>query len=292
MIKPKYFISYLALFIFAFISFRENRMLGIMEFAAVILLITVQKLLTIGKNKKINEYFEQLFMTSDSITKNFVAENPLPLAVIKETGDIIWYNDVFAEKFKIKEQEFENIDNVILGFPKIKFDSKHKDIDIVVSYEDKIYHVIGSTEKMSDSSFKYISLLNFVDITEKTMLSKRLEDTHMVYGTIMIDNFDECINGISEANRSVLVAETDKHIFSWAEEHKSVVIKIERNKYIIMFEKQYLESYLKEGFIKLRSLPESQVKSNIPLTFSIGIGFGGTNNLVPHSQTNGKHRRV
>ena len=122
--------SFFALVVFAIVTLCFNFYLGLAELIAVLVLFLWHWLSNYRRNRKLNEYLEDLFLSSDSISKDFVVNSVLPLAILKEEDTIIWYNNSFAEIFYDDGPAESSIKAVIKGFPQIKCDEDKKEIDI------------------------------------------------------------------------------------------------------------------------------------------------------------------
>lgn len=267
--------SFFALLVFAVVTLYFNPWLGCAELCAVLVLFLWHWLSNYRRKRKLNEYLEDLFLSSDSISKDFVVNSVLPLAILKDDDIIIWYNNRFADIFYDDGPAESSLKAVIKGFPQIKAGEDKTEINEIVKFEGKTYNVLGTNLKISSTEDKYYSLLYFIDVTTEHLYKKELEDKELVIAKIVIDNYDEAINGLNESQRAVVVADTDKHIFSWAQNTNAVIIKQERNKYNIYFEKKHLENYLKKDFEKLRDFSIKIGDLEIHLTFSVGVGHGG-----------------
>ena len=56
----------------------------------------------------------------------------------------------------------------------------------------------------------------------------------------MLDNYEEIIQRISEERKPQVVAEIEKRLHEWASLANGVMIKKERDTYVLVFEQQYL----------------------------------------------------
>ncbi len=265
--------AFLAFVIFSIVTICFNPLLGMAELLTVIVLFLVHLFSNSKRNKKLNEYLEDLFLSSDSISKDFIVNSVLPLAILKEEDTIIWYNNRFADIFYDDGPAESSVKALIKSFPGIRCDGE--EINEMVEFEGKFYNLLGTKLKVSANEEKYYSLIYFIDVTDKEAYKKELEDKELVIAKIVIDNYDEAISKLTESQRAVLTADTDKHIYSWAQNTHAVIKKQERDKYNFYFEKKYLSDYLKRDFEKLREFVPVVEEDEIHLTFSIGVGHGG-----------------
>ncbi len=265
--------AFLALVVFSIVTLCFNLYLGLAELFTVVILFLVHLFSNSKRSKKLNEYLEDLFLSSDSISKDFIVNSVLPLAILKEEDTIIWYNNRFADIFYDDGPAESSIKALVKNFPGIKGDGS--EINETIVFEDRIYNLLGTQLKVSANENKYYTLIYFIDVTERENYKKELEDKELVIARIVIDNYDEAISKLTEAQRAVITADTDKHIYSWAQNTHAVIKKQERDKYNFYFEKKYLSDYLKRDFEKLREFVPVVEENEVHLTFSIGVGHGG-----------------
>lgn len=277
LLKPKNLTAYVVFAVFALLTLYFNFYLGLAELGVLLILFTAQWLVNYRRNRKINEYLEDLFLSSDSITKDFVVNSVLPLAILKDETTIIWYNNKFADIFYDEGPAESSIKALIKNFPQLKQEEGADEFDFVVQHDSKTYNIIGTNLKITSVENKIYSLLYFIDVTDEYHYKKELDEKQLVIAKIVIDNYDESISGLNESQRAVLIADTDKHIFSWAQTTNAVIKKQEKDKYNLYFEKKHLDEYIKKGFEVLRDFVLKIDDHEIHPTFSIGIGHGGDN---------------
>ena len=55
-----------------------------------------------------------------------------------------------------------------------------------------------------------------MDETESAELSDEFQNSRIVFSTIMIDNYDEILNGLAEKDKASLVSAVDDVIMNWS----------------------------------------------------------------------------
>ncbi len=278
-LKPRSVIYFLFLVVFCVITFFYSSFLGALEAAVILVLFVFDKFINFSRNAKISEYLNDLSMSSDSITKDFALNSVLPLAIVKNNDDIIWYNNEFEKIFFGDENsETASMKELVKGYhPDF---NECSSVNIPVSFKERHFNIMGTVIQDANSQGQCYAMLYFLDTTEEERLKKELNDKSIVFGTVVIDNFDEVIGVLPEGERAVVIAETDKHIFGWANASAAFIKKLEKDKYIIIFEKKNLSSYMNSGFEKLKNLKSCTGEGCHPLTLSIGIGVDAENPVV------------
>ena len=97
----------------------------------------------------------------------------------------------------------------------------------------------------------------------------------IVVSTIQVDNYTDVMQSTKDADKPVVVAEIEKSLREWARSLKGVLTKFAEDKYVLIFKYKYLEKLTEEKFIILDEFREIKVGNRIPITLSIGVGYGG-----------------
>jgi hypothetical protein len=113
--------------------------------------------------KKENDDNEFIKSIDNGISDN-VLKFIYPLALIKEDGELVWYNHLFNTLKSNKEDSEKNILSITRGL----------NLDNVLKYEDNLHQRLNINSKLYDvyatliktKSEKYLYLLSFNDITK------------------------------------------------------------------------------------------------------------------------------
>ena len=250
-----------------------------------IILYTLIILYTIWVYKKrkdeLYSYIDELTFTVDTAAKSTLINSPFPLIILQSDGTIIWRSSNF-------KQEFENIDiapYIEDTMKDIKLDTETKEkmkIEKDVEIGEKTYHVIGDYIRIKKKDRKrqkeYMSVIYFVDITHQKDIEKKYDDEENCIGIVMIDNYEEVLQRISEENKSQVTANVEKKLYEWANRIDGIMVKKERDTYILIFTKKKLKELEQERFAIIDEIKEIETEEKMPITLSIAISNEGKNN--------------
>ena len=250
-----------------------------------IILYTLIILYTIWVYKKrkdeLYSYIDELTFTVDTAAKSTLINSPFPLIILQSDGTIIWRSSNF-------KQEFENIDiapYIEDTMKDIKLDTETKEkmkIEKDVEIGEKTYHVIGDYIRIKKKDRKrqkeYMSVIYFVDITHQKDIEKKYDDEENCIGIVMIDNYEEVLQRISEENKSQVTANVEKKLYEWANRIDGIMVKKERDTYILIFTKKKLKELEQERFAIIDEIKEIETEEKMPRTLSIAISNEGKNN--------------
>jgi len=273
-------LSCLILFGLAFYSLSVNISFGIIAIiAAIINFFLLIIMIRIGKKGILKETMNLSFRVSE-LQKTHLEHIDSPHSIVDETGKISWFNDAFydlLEEPKLMDMNistfFENL--VIDNFPKIE-----ESVSLQLTYRDIIFNVIihkhiiegKRTSLITNSSSLYYYSLFFFDITQEINLSRINQEQKGVIGFIYVDNYDEIMESIEDVRRPLLVAIIDRNLHKFAKSINGVLRKMEKDKFIIFFQKKYLK-YLEDNKMSiLDEIRSINIGNELPITISIGIG--------------------
>ena len=229
------------------------------------------------RRTELSDHLQDLTLDIDKLAKNTMVNSPFPLVISETNGNIIWKSNKFV-------QEFANVDiNTILAdlLKQIKLEienneenlesSIHKELEI----GNKIYEILGKYTKTKE---EYMCTIYFIDETKCVELEKEYHNSQICVGLIMIDNFDEVNQRISDEEKPLLTAQIEKTIYDWATEFKGLVIKSERDTFVCIFEQKYLKELEEKKFNILDTIKELELSDKIQITLSISVSTEGESN--------------
>ena len=229
------------------------------------------------RRSELSEHIQDLTFNVEKAAKNTMINSPFPLVIAETDGNIIWRSSKFSK-------EFANIDiNNILGdlLKQIKLEIENNpenpEKNIYKEFEigTKIYQIIG---KYAKSKNEYIATLYFLDETQKIELEQNYQNSQICIGIIMIDNYEEVNQRIQDEEKPILVAQIEKNIYDWASTFEGLVVKSERDTYVCIFERRYLEELENKKFNILDTIKELELSDKIEITLSIAISAEGDSN--------------
>lgn len=237
------------------------------------------------RKSEISETLQDLTLTVDSAAKSTLINSPLPLIILETDGNIIWRSSKFVTEFA--NIDINNYINDIIieiknEIEEKKEEQKNKTIKREMQIGTKTYKILGEFVKSKNNLKKrkseYMLIIYFMDQTENIKLQNECNNAKPCIGIIEVDNYDETMQRIATEKRPEVIAQIEKNIYEWAGETNGVIIKPERDTYVCLFEKRYLEKLKENKFSILDTIKELGSKEKIQLTLSIAISDEGATN--------------
>ncbi|MFZ7133487.1 MAG: DHH family phosphoesterase [Eubacteriales bacterium] len=274
--------------ILVFIISQYNFVISIIGGIILVYLIYYKVITTYRSEEKWKEIVENLTLNIDAATQNILLDLPFPLLIIKNDGEITWYNSYFRKIYSVEK-------NIL----SLKLDDLFKDMEITrvkeitIKKESLTYVLDGKTYKIFSSYVESmhnqdILMLYWLDVTEYEQIKQNYLDDKPVIAYIQIDNYDEAIQASSESYRPLINAVIDRKINSWAKEINAFINKYETDKYLVVFEHQHLPELEEKKFNILDIIRETQSGNKMPVTLSIGVGISDHKLSFVESQSRSK----
>ena len=250
---------------------------GLAELVLVGLLYLYYRQRTKRRAAEIRKYVENLAFSVDDASKHSMVNFPLPMAILRvDTGEIIWCNDYFTQISGKKDTLFEtHITDVLHGFDTRWIMEGKTLCPYDVELGEQKYQVYGNMVRSGRSrGSALLATLFWVDITEYSRLRDYVERTRPAVGLIVIDSYEELMKNASEAEKSTLTADIDRYINDWAKSAQGIVRRLQRDRYLFIFEQHSLLEFTAGKFSILETIHQVQNSEGLSATLSIGVGKG------------------
>ena len=186
-----------------------------------------------------------------------------PIIAMDSRGTILWYN----ESMRATRPDGENLvgDNISNLFDTETVEKLFSGENVKVA--SRIYSVEGFIVSEEGDGL-YVAMLT--DVTKLTDSEKRYSDERVAVAYIAIDNVEDVLQYVHEKFRDA-VATVDDKLKQWAARLNGVIKSYDNDKYIMMFESQYLDKCIEERFSILDEIRDTRVGDEVSITVSIGV---------------------
>jgi len=251
-----------------------NYMLSAAEASITLLVFALYITNRNRRDRQIQQFIQEASNTLEATSQG---ESPLP-AVLTRLGDggIIWANHRFSELTGYADTMMEQqLEEVLPEFSTEWLASGKTECPQDVTLNGRRYRVYGSTIRAEDNHGTLLGVLYFVDLTELYQIRDEYIRSRPVVSIILIDNYEELTKNLTESAISSLNARLGDEITSWTEGFNGLLRKLERNRYLFLFEKRDLEKAIENKFSLLENIHEITGPSGVPASISIGLGVDG-----------------
>ena len=252
--------------------------------AAVAELIVVGVLLVacgasaLRRKREADQYLKELMDSMDQATRDSTLNCPLPLVMFRpDTDEVVWSNDRFLRLTEDQERMFDTkMSDLAPNFDSRWLLEGKSECPGEVELGQRRYQVFGDMARPTAGKEECLLATTYwLDVTELADTRDIFKATRPVLALLLLDNYEDAIKGQDENIRSAMLSEISQRFSRWAERAHGVFCRLDRDRFLFLFEEQYLEGYKEEKFSLLDSVREVVNPAGIPATVSIGVGVDG-----------------
>ena len=194
---------------------------------------------------------------------------PLPIAILGEDHEIIWYNDRFMDTIAGgKDMYGMKIQELVPLRPNSLEDGHYMDVELLNGH----YRV---TRTDYETEGRHTELLCFQDISGYMSLRQNYQDTRPCVLLIVIDNSEDLFNGTRQSERAFVLAELETIFDKYLDGTDSVFCHLDEDRFLVVTEKRHCLKMEENRFQLLDAARSIQVRGQTALTLSIGVGRSG-----------------
>lgn len=265
--------------------------------ALVVIMMFINRQYSSGKKIRSRENIALSTAMSD-----LVQSVDIPFTITDSNGKVVWYNNEMALLANRRKPLYGmNISELCQIVPeelaKQNSSISVDEVNETLLEETHSGNASGIIE-MSDKRFtaksydmqvvgKTYYLSVFTEITELCALKDKIEAETPVVAYVVIDNLDELAQYVRVSSREA-ANEAENVIKEWATGLNALMREYDRDKFLIVFEKQKLLECVASKFDILEKIRNIRLGDNsMPITISIGVSYVGENmaDLEHNAQT-------
>ena len=269
-----YFVIMLA---FSAAAFFEQQI----DLAAMELVVTVGLFVyyQVRKGKRQREIQSFIRSTSDSLEAASRGESPFAMVLMRVAdGTLIWANERFTDISGFKDRMYEQkVADAIPGFSKDWLVKGKHEYPHDLTFGNRRYRLYGSTFRADDPDKTMLGILYLADLTELYLVRDEYVRSRPVVSIIMVDNYDELTQSLQEGQISTLNAHINDVIVQWTKDTGGLLRKVERNRYLFIFERRDLPRLIEGKFSILEDIRKVTTPDGVAATISYGVGLDGDN---------------
>lgn len=236
----------------------------------ILIIYSVLRVITRKRhNEQLYNYLQSMTEYLDEASRENLTCFPMPITLLDNKGDIIWYNDLFYDILKknnVPSLFGQNIRKISETIDIERVATTHQRFNI--SYLGN-YFTVYCMRQGQHNNFFYALYWMDDDAIKRENIRLKSERPCMAY--IMIDSYDEIPSDVSEFQRSNFVTRVDVKIRNLSRSLGGILKKLETDKYLLIFEQKQLPKLEKNKFHILEEVKEISIGDRVHATLSIGV---------------------
>ena len=252
----------------------QQYILAAAEAAVTAILLAVHLVQKDKRRKDIQAFIQSATNTLGSGGRG---DTPFPM-VLTRMGDgaMLWANEQFLAISDLKDNMLETqITDILPGFSTDWLAGGKNEYPYDVTLQGRRYRVYGSTLRADDPNGTPLGLLYFSDLTELYQIRDEYVRSRPVVSMILIDNYDELTKNLTDSAISALNAKLGDTITEWAQDYHGLLRKLDRSRFLFIFEKRDLSHAIEDKFSLLEQIHQVVNPSGLSASISFGLGVDG-----------------
>ncbi len=231
----------------------------------------------IRQRKRHRELQTYLNSAMDAVSSARETESPFPVLMLRlEDRVVIYVNSAFAGAVSFHPGLSDKpLEEVLPGFSVDWLTAGKRESPRDVTLGGRRCRVYGTTLRASDPEQTLLGVLYFTDLTELYQVRDEYIRSRPVVAIILVDNYEELTKNMTEGAMSALNARLNETINSWAEGYHGLLRRLERNRFLFIFEKRDMILAAQDKFSLLERMHQITSPAGLAASVSIGLGVDG-----------------
>lgn len=254
---------------------------GVIMTGYITIYIIIAGILFCYKRSSLLKELIQFSIRYNQTSEKFYNEFAFPVSVLDTKGNLLWGNHSFNDIFLDGKAATGNISDWIPTLSESSLPSGDDEVEIHFHTDTHFYKAVMqyvSLEDPVDIDGPYLGIeesaiiLYIYDETDLIAYIKENREQKLAVGLLYIDNYDESLENVEEVKRSLLSALIDRRINKYMLSIDAITKKLEKDKYIFLFQHKFLSELQNNKFSILDEVRSIDIGEDVNVTVSIGIG--------------------
>ena len=212
--------------------------------------------------------------TLDDVNATAGTRMPFPTLVLRlADGGIVFANSHFMQLTGFQDTLTEQtMSDVLPGFSTDWLVSGKNEYPYDVTLEGRRYRVYGSLVRADDPQQTQLGMLFFADLTELYQVRDEYIRSRPVVAIILVDKYEELTKNLSDGATSALNARLNDAITGWTDGYHGLLRRLEKNRFLFIFEKRDLKQAIDGKFSLLEDIHEITSSNGVSASVSVGVG--------------------
>ncbi|WP_290033179.1 DHH family phosphoesterase [Ligilactobacillus cholophilus] len=261
------------------LAFFVSPLTGVFVLILVIIITVVGYTMLKHLKEETSEYISDLSYRLKRGRQDSLIRMPIGTIFFNDDYEVEWINPYMQRYFgkeDILGKKINDIDPTLMEiFKNHQSDKKSQQ----VKWNNHVFDLMIQDD---------IGVAYMMDVTHYAEIQEKYDNSHVMIGQIFLDNYDEVSKAMNDKDISNLSNFVTSALSDWAKEFGMFLKRVDEDHYIMIGYTGTLAKLEQHKFEILDRIRERTVKSNSPITLSIGIAYGedDLNELTELSQSN------
>lgn len=230
----------------------------------------------ITRRHAFEDYCHNIISNANAISNYAIDQLPQIIMVVNKAGRLMWFNKELEKRIDIDPSYGMPMDAF---WPELNLEPVWGTIGEMIFIHNNIHYKLIHRPVATVDDPNGLMALYIADTTEFQELLRDFNNSRTSIACIQIDNHEEVLKGLPEAERTTLVYETNKLIDEWVTNLHGFLSRVSNGHYIAVMERQYLEKAIENKFDILDKVRRIENSKKQPMTISMGIAVADNQSM-------------
>ncbi len=248
--------------------------LAVVELGITLVLFVLHLVYRKYRRRQLQMYIQK---ATNEIMTTGTTEAPLPMVVVRLADNgIVYANDAFVRIGGLQDTVREAVLSEMLpDFDTDWLTAGKTEAPYDVTFGQRRYRVYGTQIHADDPQQTRLGVMYLTDLTELYSVRDEYIRSRPVVSIILVDNYEELTRNLTEGAISALHARINDALTAWTEDYHGLLRRLEKNRFLFVFEKKDLQKAIDDKFSILESIHEITAPSGLAASISFGLGVDG-----------------
>lgn len=200
----------------------------------------------------------------NEITKKFVDIEPEQGMHVNDFWNGILHDEIFEPAEEGEEKKGRYTAKIIYKTPKL--DDDEEDLEVV-----RYFMVNYKQLPPPRPEYPTLTAIFAQEITLYEKLKAEYKNSRTVLMYVQVDNYDEIMQGLNEAEKTALMLSVSEELEKWLNSLSGFIQRVSNDLFVVVLEYFALNKAVQEKFTVLDNVRKIISKNGIPVTLSIGV---------------------
>ena len=252
----------------------NHYILALAELGITLVLFVLHLVYRTYRRRQLQAYIQK---ATNEVMTTGSTEAPLPMVVVRLADNgIVYANDTFVRISGLQDTVREAVLSEMLpDFDTDWLTAGKTEAPYDVSFGQRRYRVYGTQIHAEDPQQTRLGVMYLTDLTELYSVRDEYIRSRPVVSIILVDNYEELTRNLTEGAISALNARINDALTAWTEDYHGLLRRLEKNRFLFVFEKKDLKRAIDDKFSILESVHEITAPSGLAASISFGLGVDG-----------------
>ncbi|MDQ0205210.1 DHH family phosphoesterase [Pectinatus haikarae] len=214
------------------------------------------------------DYYHNVIKNVNELSNLALDQLPQVILIVDRDSRLEWHNDELI-RWLGREPELGIV--IHKFWPSLNLDPFWGQTGETIFSNNNKFYLLKYRPVSTNTDLNGLMALYISDVTKVEEFKRNTAAHAILFGYIQIDNYDDAMQGLSEAQRTSILFEANSILDKWAHSLRALLRRLDDDLYIVILEHQSLDLAIADKFDVLDRIRAMRGPNKFPITLSISL---------------------